>query len=102
MLIPINMRDGSLLCRGKGNQDWNESAPHGAGRLMSRREASQSLSLQEYQAQMAGIYTTSVSRETLDEAPMAYKSMDTILDAITPTADVLRHLKPEYNFKARE
>jgi len=102
LLIPINMRDGSLLCRGKGNQDWNESAPHGAGRLMSRREASQSLSLQEYQAQMAGIYTTSVSRETLDEAPMAYKSMDTILDAITPTADVLRHLKPEYNFKARE
>ena len=102
LLIPINMRDGSLICEGLGNPDWNCSAPHGAGRLMSRRAAFSSLSLKDYQAQMAGIYTTSVSRDTLDEAPMAYKSIDFIRQAITPTAKILRRIKPLYNFKASE
>ncbi|MBQ9109792.1 MAG: RtcB family protein [Oscillospiraceae bacterium] len=100
LLIPINMRDGSLLCRGKGNPDWNCSAPHGAGRLMSRSEAKESCSMAEYRRQMEGIYTTSVSRETLDECPMAYKGMESITENITPTAEIVDVLKPIYNFKA--
>lgn len=102
LLIPINMRDGSLICVGKGNEDWNFSAPHGAGRLMSRRAAFNAFSMEEYRAQMEGIYTTCVNRKTLDEAPMAYKSMEEIVRQITPTAEIVSHIKPLYNFKASE
>lgn len=102
LLIPMNMRDGSLLCKGKGNPDWNESAPHGAGRCMSRSEALEKLTMEAYQTEMAGIYTTSVNTMTLDEAPMAYKRMDEIVENIEPTAEILRILKPIYNFKASE
>ena len=100
ILIPINMRDGSLLCVGRGNEDWNCSAPHGAGRLMSRADARQSFTVSEFKKQMAGIYTTSVSRATLDECPMAYKGMQDILDNIGPTAEVVKIIRPIYNFKA--
>ena len=100
LLIPINMRDGSLLCVGKGNEDWNFSAPHGAGRLMSRGDAKQSFTVSEFKKQMAQVYTTSVSKATLDECPMAYKGMQDILDNIGPTVEVLKILRPIYNFKA--
>ena len=100
ILIPINMRDGSLICEGKGKEDWNFSAPHGAGRLMSRLDAKRTFTLSEYKKQMAGIYSTSVNRATLDECPMAYKGMRHILDNIKPTAKVLRFIRPIYNFKA--
>lgn len=100
LLIPINMRDGSLLCVGKGNEDWNCSAPHGAGRLMSRAEAKQSFTVSEFKKQMEQIYTTSVSKATLDECPMAYKGMQDILDNIGPTAEVEKIIRPIYNFKA--
>lgn len=100
LLIPINMRDGSLLCVGKGNEDWNCSAPHGAGRLMSRADAKQSFTVSEFKKQMAEVYTTSVSKATLDECPMAYKGMQDILDNIGPTADVVKIIRPIYNFKA--
>ena len=100
MLIPINMRDGSLLCVGKGNADWNFSAPHGAGRLMSRADARQAFTVSAFKKQMAGVYTTSVSKATLDECPMAYKGMEDILNRIGPTADVEKILRPIYNFKA--
>ena len=102
LLIPINMRDGSLICVGKGNADWNNSAPHGAGRLMSRSAAFEKLTMEEYEKQMAGIYTTCVNTSTLDEAPMAYKNMDEIVANIEPTATILAHIKPIYNFKAAE
>ena len=102
VLIPINMRDGSILAIGKGNEEWNFSAPHGAGRTMSRKQARRKLTLTEYQESMKGIFTTSVSDETLDEAPMAYKSIDAILDVIGETAEVIDILKPIYNFKAAE
>ncbi len=102
LLIPINMRDGSLICIGKGNEDWNCSAPHGAGRLLSRTGAFEQLTMEEYEAQMAGIYTTCVNPATLDESPMAYKSMDEILAHIGPTAHLLAHIKPIYNFKVAE
>lgn len=102
LLIPINMRDGSLICIGKGNADWNYSAPHGAGRLMSRSAAFERLTMEEYQAQMAGIYTTCVNTATLDESPMAYKNMDEIVANIEPTAEIIAHIKPIYNFKAAE
>jgi len=102
LLIPINMRDGSLICVGKGNDDWNQSAPHGAGRLMSRKQALRSLSLDEFQAQMKDVFTTSATKKTLDEAPMAYKSMDEILSHIGPTVDVVERLRPVYNFKASD
>lgn len=100
LLIPINMRDGSLLCVGRGNEDWNFSAPHGAGRLMSRAQAKQSFTVSEFKKQMEQVYTTSVSRATLDECPMAYKGMQDILDNIGPTAQVEKIIKPIYNFKA--
>ena len=100
VLIPVNMRDGSILAIGKGNPEWNCSAPHGAGRIMSRMEARKQLSMEEYRKEMAGIYTTSVNKGTLDEAPMAYKSLDDILAVIGDTADVLEVMKPVYNFKA--
>lgn len=102
LLIPINMRDGSLLCIGKGNPDWNYSAPHGAGRLMSRAKAKEVFGVDEFQKEMDGIYTTSVCYGTLDECPMAYKPIDAILDNITDTVDVVKIIKPIYNFKATE
>ncbi len=102
LLIPINMRDGSLLCIGKGNDDWNYSAPHGAGRLMSRTAARQQLTMEEYKAQMEGIYSTCIVPDTLDEAPMAYKDMREIIDHIGPTAEIVARMKPIYNFKAAE
>ena len=102
LLIPINMRDGSLICIGKGNEDWNFSAPHGAGRLMSRSKAFESLTMEEYQKEMEGIYSTCVNASTLDESPMAYKSMDEIIENIEPTAEIVTRIKPVYNFKASE
>ena len=102
VLIPINMRDGSVLAIGKGNPEWNYSAPHGAGRLMSRRAARDNLDMAEYREAMKGIYTTSVSTSTLDEAPMAYKSLEDIIDVIRESVDVIEVLKPIYNFKAAE
>ena len=102
LLVPINMRDGSLICVGKGNEEWNCSAPHGAGRLMSRSAAFERLTMEEYRTQMAGIYTTCINEDTLDESPMAYKNMDEIVSNIEPTADILAHIKPIYNFKAAE
>lgn len=102
LLIPINMRDGSLICRGRGNLDWNCSAPHGAGRIMSRAKAKMSFTVSEYKKQMNGIYTTSVNSQTLDECPMAYKSIDDILGNIGDTAEILDIIKPIYNFKAGE
>jgi RNA-splicing ligase RtcB len=102
LLIPINMRDGSLICVGKGNDDWNQSAPHGAGRLMSRTAAFKTLSMAEYAAQMDGVFTTSVSRDTLDESPMAYKPIDEIISHIEPAADIVERVRPVYNFKASE
>ena len=102
LLIPINMRDGSLICTGKGNPDWNCSAPHGAGRLMSRSAAKQSFTVSEFRKQMDGIYTTSVNAQTLDECPMAYKSIDDIVDNIGDTVVINEIIKPIYNFKAGE
>jgi len=102
LLIPINMRDGSLICTGKGNPDWNCSAPHGAGRLMSRSQAKQSFTVSEFKKQMNGIYTTSVNAQTLDECPMAYKSMNDIVDNIGDTVEINEIIKPIYNFKAGE
>lgn len=100
LLIPINMRDGSLICRGKGNPDWNYSAPHGAGRLYGRMEAKRIFSVEEYRESMNGIFTTSVGDDTLDECPMAYKPMEAIVDNIGDTVDILKVIKPVYNFKA--
>lgn len=102
LLIPINMRDGSLICAGKGNPDWNESAPHGAGRIMSRRQAFSELTLEQFQREMAGVYTTCVLPDTLDESPMAYKGMDEIVAQIGPTAEIIETIRPVYNFKASE
>ncbi len=102
LLIPINMRDGSLICIGRGNEDWNFSAPHGAGRLMSRSAAFERLTMAEYEREMAGIYSTCVTPDTLDESPMAYKSIDEIVENIEPTAEIIRRIKPIYNFKAAE
>ena len=102
VLIPINMRDGSVLAVGKGNPEWNYSAPHGAGRIMSRTKAKNELALDEYRKTMEGIYTTSVNENTLDEAPMAYKSLDDIIDVIKESVDVIDVMKPIYNFKASE
>ena len=102
VLIPINMRDGSILAVGKGNPEWNYSAPHGAGRIMSRGRARAPLSLEEYRKMMEGVYTTSVNENTLDEAPMAYKSLGDIIDVIRESVDVIDVMKPIYNFKASE
>lgn len=100
VLIPINMKDGSILAVGKGKLEWNYSAPHGAGRIMSRTKAKNELSLEEYKNVMKGVYTTSVNENTLDEAPMAYKSLNDIIDVIQESVDVIEVLKPIYNFKA--
>jgi RNA-splicing ligase RtcB len=102
LLIPINMRDGSLICIGKGNPDWNYSAPHGAGRIMSRKQAFINLSLDEYKKSMENIFSTCVNEDTLDESPMSYKNMDEIVSNISPTADIIKIIKPIYNFKAAE
>ena len=102
VLIPINMRDGSILAVGKGNEEWNYSAPHGAGRIMSRMQAKAQLTMAEYKHSMEGVYTTSVNKDTLDEAPMAYKSLSDIMDVIGDTVEVIEVLKPVYNFKAAE
>ena len=102
VLIPINMKDGSILAIGKGNPEWNFSAPHGAGRIMSRTKAKNELNLDEYKKAMEGVYTTSVNENTLDEAPMAYKSLDDIIDVIRESVDVIDVMKPIYNFKASE
>lgn len=101
-LIPINMRDGSLICIGKGNEDWNCSAPHGAGRVMSRNKAKKELSLEEFKAEMSGIWSSTVNLDTIDEAPMAYKTMDDIVANIAPTAEIQKVIKPIYNYKAGE
>lgn len=100
LLIPINMRDGSLICVGRGNDDWNQSAPHGAGRLMSRAAAKSTFTVSEFKNQMSGVYTTSVNKGTLDECPMAYKGMDDIVNNIGDTVDITCVIKPIYNFKA--
>ena len=94
------MRDGSVLAVGKGNPDWNFSAPHGAGRIMSRGDAKIRLNMDDYKKSMAGIYTTSVSEGTLDESPQAYKSLDDIIDVIGDTVEIIDVMKPVYNFKA--
>jgi RNA-splicing ligase RtcB len=100
LIIPINMRDGSLICRGKGNPEWNFTAPHGAGRLMKRSDAKATITLEEYKEAMKGIYTTSVSESTLDESPMAYRSIEDIMDTVEPTVEILDVITPVYNFKA--
>ncbi len=100
VLIPINMRDGSVLAVGKGNPEWNYSAPHGAGRIMSRTAARNNLSMEEYKESMKGIFTSSVCAATLDEAPMAYKSLDDIIDVIKESVEIIDVMKPIYNFKA--
>lgn len=102
VLIPINMRDGSVLAIGKGNPEWNYSAPHGAGRIMSRTKAFRELTMEEYKKTMEGVYTTSVNENTLDEAPMAYKSLEDIIDVIRESVDVIDVMKPIYNFKASD
>ena len=100
LLIPINMRDGSLICIGKGNEDWNFSAPHGAGRLLSRGDAKELLSMEEYKSEMEGIFSSCINEATLDESPMAYKNKDEIAQGIEPTAKIIKQIKPIYNFKA--
>jgi RNA-splicing ligase RtcB len=102
MLIPMNMRDGSLVCIGKGNPDWNYSAPHGAGRIMSRKEAKKRITLSEYKKAMEGIYTSTLNSSTIDEAPSAYKPMQEIIANIGETAEIIKALRPLYNFKAAE
>jgi len=100
LVIPMNMRDGTLLAKGKGNIEWNYSAPHGAGRILSRSQAKKRLNILEFEKEMDGIYTTCISKDTLDEAPMAYKSMKSIVEHIGDTIEILDVLKPVYNFKA--
>lgn len=102
VLIPINMRDGCIIGRGKGNTDWNESAPHGAGRNMSRSKAKETVSIEDYEKSMEGIYTTSVNRSTIDESPMAYKPIEEIVANIQDTVEIMKIIKPVYNFKASE
>lgn len=102
VIIPMNMRDGSLICRGKGNKDWLCSAPHGAGRIMSRKKAKETLDLNCYKNEMSNVYSTSVCEETIDESPMAYKPMDEIKTLIEPTVEIIETIKPIYNFKAKD
>lgn len=99
LTIPINMRDGFLICKGKGNDDWNESAPHGAGRLLSRNQAKKSIELNDFKNSMKHVFTTSVGRGTLDESPFAYKDIDDIVSNVKDTVEILKHVKPVYNFK---
>jgi tRNA-splicing ligase RtcB len=99
LIIPLNMRDGALICKGLGNPDWNYSAPHGAGRLYSRADCKESLSVKTYKEQMAGIFSTCIGRDTIDESPMAYKDAQSIISAVSPTVDIVDRLKPIYNYK---
>lgn len=100
LIIPINMRDGSLICIGKGNKEWNCTAPHGSGRIMSRADAKNNVTLEEYRTAMQGVFSTSINESTLDESPMAYRPIEEILDTIEPTAEVINIITPVYNFKA--
>ncbi|WP_252225214.1 MULTISPECIES: RtcB family protein [unclassified Clostridium] len=100
VIIPMNMRDGSLICLGKGNEDWNKSAPHGAGRILSRSKANENILLKDFEETMKNVWTTSISQSTIDESPMAYKPMQEIIDNIQDTVDVINIIKPLYNFKA--
>ena len=102
LLIPLNMRDGSLICIGKGNASWNCSAPHGAGRLLSRKKAKATLDVEEFRTQMQGIYSTTISENTLDESPMAYKRLEDIVDNVKPTVKIVKRILPVYNFKSDE
>ena len=102
LIIPLNMRDGALICTGLGNTDWNESAPHGAGRLYSRREAEERFTVSQFKKEMAGIFTTSVDRDTLDECPMAYKDAESIIGALDDTVTIEKRIKPIYNFKSSD
>ena len=102
LIIPINMRDGSILAVGKGNEDWNFSAPHGAGRVLSRTKAMKTLEMDDFHKTMEGVWTTSISEETLDEAPMAYKPLNEILEKVEETSEIACFIKPVYNFKASE
>lgn len=102
VLIPMNMKDGCIIAVGKGNDDWNQSAPHGAGRIMSRMRAKEELDLEDYKKSMQGIYSTSVNSQTLDEAPMVYKPMDEIINNISDTVEIEKIIKPIYNFKASD
>ena len=102
VLIPINMRDGSIIAVGRGSKEWNYSAPHGAGRIMSRNKAKKELDMEEYKKTMDGIYTTCINEKTLDEAPMAYKSMDEIIGTIAESVDIIEIMKPIYNYKASD
>ncbi|MGI6432618.1 MAG: RtcB family protein [Sphaerochaetaceae bacterium] len=102
LIIPLNMRDGSLLCQGKGNPNWNFSAPHGAGRILSRREAKRSLHMKQYRTMMQGIYTTSVNKATLDESPLAYKPFEQLIEHIGPAVEIIERIKPRYNFKSAD
>lgn len=102
VLIPMNMRDGCLICVGKGNDEWNQSAPHGAGRLYSRSQSKELFTVKQFQSEMQGIFTTTANQSTLDESPMAYKPMDEIVSLISPTVDIVKIIKPQYNFKAGE
>ena len=102
VLIPMNMRDGSLICMGKGNEDWNFSAPHGAGRLMSRMDAKKSFTVNQFKKSMEGIYSSTINADTLDEAPFVYKPMEEIVASIGETVEIDKTLKPIYNFKAGE
>ena len=101
MLIPFNMRDGILICEGKSNTDWNCSAPHGAGRILARNQALKTLDMEKFEKEMAGIYSTSVCKSTLDESPMAYKDKDVIIEAIQDTATIIDTIKPILNIKAK-
>ncbi|MCC8147424.1 RtcB family protein [Akkermansia sp.] len=102
LIVPLNMRDGSAICIGKGNREFNSSSPHGAGRIMSRKRAKANLSLEEFETSMQGIFSTCVSPATLDEAPMAYKDGESVLDNIHETAEIVERIRPVYNFKAPE
>ncbi len=102
LIIPINMKDGCILGYGKGNEDWNNSAPHGAGRIMSRKQAKEKISIEDYKKSMENIYTTSVNEYTIDEAPVVYKTLDEILNHIGDTVEVEKIIKPVYNFKANK
>lgn len=100
VIIPINMRDGSIIATGKGNEDWNFSGPHGAGRVLSRSRAKEQLNLEEFTKTMEGVWSSSVSESTLDESPMAYKPIDEIIDSIDGSVEINHIVKPLYNFKA--
>lgn len=102
VIIPMNMRDGSLICIGKGNPDWNYSAPHGAGRILSRSKAKQVIDFNDFKESMKGIYTTSVALSTIDESPFVYKPMEEIMDNIKDTVEVIKCIKTLYNYKAKD